>query len=182
MDYTKDILYCDETDSRDRREVQTVLYTATEVLAKLWTPVLPHTMEEVNDYMKWNDVSIQLEDFPTLTLDFDQDALLKDMDVLFELRKKVLKALEDARHEDMIGKGLEAQLILHLDDETKGVLNRIVPNPAQWFIVSKVTFADAGDEVVVAKADGHVCPRCWNVTEADHEDGLCDRCHAVMSK
>lgn len=182
MDYTKDILYCDETDSRDRREVQTVLYTATEVLAKLWTPVLPHTMEEVNDYMKWNDVSIQLEDFPTLTLDFDQDALLKDMDVLFELRKKVLKALEDARHEDMIGKGLEAQLILHLDDESKGVLNRIVPNPAQWFIVSKVTFADAGDEVVVAKADGHVCPRCWNVTEADHEDGLCDRCHAVMSK
>ncbi len=182
MDYTKDILYCDETDSRDRREVQTVLYTATEVLAKLWTPVLPHTMEEVNDYMKWNDVSIQLEDFPTLPLDFDQDALLKDMDVLFELRKKVLKALEDARHEDMIGKGLEAQLILHLDDETKGVLNRIVPNPAQWFIVSKVTFADAGDEVVVAKADGHVCPRCWNVTEADHEDGLCDRCHAVMSK
>lgn len=182
MDYTKDILYCDETDSRDRREVQTVLYTATEVLAKLWTPVLPHTMEEVNDYMKWNDVSIQLEDFPTLTLDFDQDALLKDMDGLFELRKKVLKALEDARHEDMIGKGLEAQLILHLDDETKGVLNRIVPNPAQWFIVSKVTFADAGDEVVVAKADGHVCPRCWNVTEADHEDGLCDRCHAVMSK
>lgn len=182
MDYTKDILYCDETDSRDRREVQTVLYTATEVLAKLWTPVLPHTMEEVNDYMKWNDVSIQLEDFPTLPLDFDQDALLKDMDGLFELRKKVLKALEDARHEDMIGKGLEAQLILHLDDETKGVLNRIVPNPAQWFIVSKVTFADAGDEVVVAKADGHVCPRCWNVTEADHEDGLCDRCHAVMSK
>ncbi len=182
MDYTKDILYCDETDSRDRREVQTVLYTATEVLAKLWTPVLPHTMEEVNDYMKWNDVSIQLEDFPTLPLDFDQDALLKDMDVLFELRKKVLKALEDARHEDMIGKGLEAQLILHLDDETKGVLNRIVPNPAQWFIVSKVTFADAGDEVVVAKADGHVCPRCWNVTEANHEDGLCDRCHAVMSK
>ncbi|MDY3034716.1 MAG: isoleucine--tRNA ligase [Absicoccus sp.] len=182
MDYTKDILYCDETDSRDRREVQTVLYTATEVLAKLWTPILPHTMEEVNDYMKWNDVSIQLEDFPTLTLDFDQEALLKDMDVLFDLRKKVLKALEDARNEDMIGKGLEAQLILHLNEETKTVLDRTVPNPAQWFIVSKVTLADAGDEVVVAKADGHVCPRCWNVTESDHEDGLCDRCHEVMSK
>lgn len=182
MDYTKDILYCDDTDEKDRREVQTVLYTATEVLAKLWAPILPHTMEEVNDYMKWNDVSIHLEDFPTLDLDFDTDALAKDMDVLFDLRKKVLKALEDARNENMIGKGLEAQLILHLDDETKAVLDRVVSNPAQWFIVSKVTFADAGDEVVVAKASGHVCPRCWNVTEDTNDDELCDRCHEVMSE
>ena len=24
------------------------------------------------------------------------------------------------------------------------------------------------------------CPRCWNYTESDNEDGLCDRCNHVL--
>ena len=180
MDYTKDILYCNDVNDRSRREVQTVLYTAVEVLAKLWAPILPHTMEEVNDYMKWNAESIHLEDFPVLNLDFDTDAIEKDMQVLFDLRKKVLKALEDARSEGMIGKALEARVTLHVDQETEATMRRILDNPAQWFIVSQVVLTDQGEEVSVSKAEGHVCPRCWNVTTAENEDSLCDRCEAVM--
>ena len=180
MDYTKDILYCDKADDQSRKEVQTVLYTAVEVLAKLWTPILPHTMEEVNKYMKWNEESIQLEDFPELTLNFDTDEILSDMSVLFDLRKKVLKALEDARNEGMIGKALEARVTLHVDSETEAVMRKVLDNAAQWFIVSQVVLASEGDEVVVSKAEGHVCPRCWNVTTAEHDDELCDRCEEVM--
>ena len=180
MDYTKDILYCNDVNDRSRREVQTVLYTAVEVLAKLWAPILPHTMEEVNDYMKWNAESIHLEDFPVLNLDFDTEAIEKDMQVLFDLRKKVLKALEDARSEGMIGKALEARVTLHVDQETEATMRRILDNPAQWFIVSQVVLTDQGEEVSVSKAEGHVCPRCWNVTTAENEDSLCDRCEAVM--
>ena len=180
MDYTKDILYCDKADDQSRKEVQTVLYTAVEVLAKLWTPILPHTMEEVNKYMKWNKESIQLEDFPELTLNFDTDEILSDMTVLFDLRKKVLKALEDARNEGMIGKALEARVTLNVDSETEAVMRKVLDNAAQWFIVSQVVLASEGDEVVVSKAEGHVCPRCWNVTTAEHDDELCDRCEEVM--
>ncbi len=180
MDYTKDILYCDQTDAISRKEVQTVLYTAVEVLAKLWTPILPHTMEEVNQYMKWNEDSIQLEDFPEITLNFDTEEILKDMDVLFNLRKKVLKALEDARSEGMIGKALEARVTLHLDEETEQVMRKVLDNAAQWFIVSQVVVTNEGEEVVISKAEGHVCPRCWNVTTASHDDELCDRCEEVM--
>ena len=180
MDYTKDILYCDQADAQSRKEVQTVLYTAVEVLAKLWTPILPHTMEEVNKYMKWNEDSIQLEDFPEITLNSDTEEILKDMNVLFDLRKKVLKALEDARSEGMIGKALEARVTLHVDEETEAVMRKVLDNAAQWFIVSQVVLTNEGDEVVVSKAEGHVCPRCWNVTTADHEDELCDRCEEVM--
>ena len=180
MDYTKDILYCNDVNDRSRRVVQTVLYTAVEVLAKLWAPILPHTMEEVNDYMKWNAESIHLEDFPVLNLDFDTEAIEKDMQVLFDLRKKVLKALEDARSEGMIGKALEARVTLHVDQETEATMRRILDNPAQWFIVSQVVLTDQGEEVSVSKAEGHVCPRCWNVTTAENEDSLCDRCEAVM--
>ena len=57
----------------------------------------------------------------------------------------------------------------------------------QWLIVSKVTFSqdklDAFDnsEIKILKAQGHVCPRCWNYTQSDNEDGLCDRCKEVMA-
>jgi isoleucyl-tRNA synthetase len=64
--------------------------------------------------------------------------------------------------------------------ETKAACDKLLKNPAQWLIVSKVTFVEEGPEVVVEKADGHVCPRCWNMTETTNEDGLCDRCFSVM--
>ena len=35
-------------------------------------------------------------------------------------------------------------------------------------------------QVKVEKATGHVCPRCWNYTESENEDGLCDRCNHVL--
>ncbi len=180
LDYTKDILYCDDENDNQRRQVQTVLYTACEVLTKLWAPILCHTCEEVNDYMKWNKTSIHLESFPEVHLNINTEGLLKEMDLLFGMRKKVLKALEDARKDNMIGKALEAQVVLHLDEQTKAACDKLLKDPAQWLIVSKVTFVEEGPEVVVKKADGHVCPRCWNMTEASHEDGLCDRCFSVM--
>ncbi len=182
MDYTKDILYCDGVNSRARREVQTVLYTACEVLTKLWAPILCHTTEEVNNFMKFNETSIHLESFPELTLDFETEALVNDMNVVLELRKSILKALEEAREAQMIGKSLEAEVILNVDDQVKDALGRIVDNPAQWLIVSKVSFANEGPQVTVQKAKGHVCPRCWTYTESEHEDGLCDRCAEVLNK
>ena len=56
----------------------------------------------------------------------------------------------------------------------------------QWLIVSQVTFTNeslkAYDvcEVSVSKCEGHVCPRCWNITASEAEDGLCKRCASVL--
>lgn len=188
LDYTKDILYIEKTDDRARREVQTVLYTAVEVLAKLWAPILCHTTEEINSFMKFNETSIHLESFKKLDLDFDTEKLREEMNVLFAVRKDVFKALEEARANQLIGKSLEAHVLIHVDAATKAVIDKILDKPAQWLIVSKVTFTDneltqyESCQVQVEKANGHVCPRCWNYTEAEHEDGLCDRCHDVLTK
>lgn len=188
LDYTKDILYIEKTDDRARREVQTVLYTAVEVLAKLWAPILCHTTEEINSFMKLNETSIHLESFKKLDLDFDTEKLREEMNVLFAVRKDVFKALEEARANQLIGKSLEAHVLIHVDADTKAVIDKILDKPAQWLIVSKVTFTDneltqyESCQVQVEKANGHVCPRCWNYTEAEHEDGLCDRCHDVLTK
>ncbi len=185
-DYTKDILYIEKVDDVRRREVQTVLYTAIEVLAKLWAPILCHTTEEINSFMNFDASSIHLCDFPTISYTFDGESLKEQMETLFLVRKDVFKALEEARANNLIGKSLEAHVLISCDETIKTLMTSMIPNIAQWFIVSKVTFAD-GDypmydtvKVQVEKAKGHVCPRCWNYTEADHEDGICDRCDQVL--
>ena len=48
LDYTKDILYIEKKDDVRRRQVQTVLYHAVNVLMRLWAPILPHTAEAVS--------------------------------------------------------------------------------------------------------------------------------------
>ena len=187
MDYTKDILYIEKVDAKSRREVQTVLYTACEVLTKLWAPILCHTAEEINNFMKFNEESIHLESFKELDLDFNCDEIKEKMAVLFEIRKDVFKALEEVRNEKLIGKPLEAHVVLNVNDNQKAIIDELLDNVAQWFTVSKVSFTDVElkpyevCQVKVVKADGHVCPRCWNYTEADNEDGLCDRCVAALA-
>ena len=186
LDYTKDILYIEKEDAPVRRQVQTVLYNAVEVMTKLWAPILAHTCEEVNDYMHFDAESIHLTTFKDLELDFDVEKIKTDMEELFKVRKDVFKALENARAQGLIGKSLEAHVVLHVSDAQKEIMNRVLSNAAQWFIVSKVTFTTDELEqfevcqVQVEKATGHVCPRCWNYTESDNEDGLCDRCNHVL--
>ena len=155
-------------------------------MTKLWAPILAHTCEEVNDYMHFDAESIHLTTFKDLELDFDVEKIKTDMEELFKVRKDVFKALENARAQGLIGKSLEAHVVLHVSDAQKEIMDRVLSNAAQWFIVSKVTFTTDELEqfevcqVQVEKAIGHVCPRCWNYTESDNEDGLCDRCNHVL--
>lgn len=188
LDYTKDILYILNEDDPARRQVQTVLYLCLDVLTRLWAPILCHTAEEINDFMHFDEESIHLSEFVKVDVDCDAGRLVHEMDQLLAVRKDVLKALEIARANGLIKKSLEASLKIRLNEETKRLFERIVPNAAQWLIVSKVEFVDGPltpfevCEIEVDKAKGHVCPRCWNYTESDHEDGLCDRCAAILEK
>ncbi len=188
LDYTKDILYCDAKDSRDRREVQTVLYLAASMLTRLWAPILAHTTEELNDLMKFDEESIHLAKFIKSGLNHDDENLKADMEAALNLRKDVLKALEEAKRSGLLKKSNEAILRIHVSDGLKKQVESVIDNPAQWLMVYDVQFVDDSltpyevSEIEVTHAPGHVCPRCWNYTESEHEDGLCDRCAAVVEK
>ena len=188
LDYTKDILYCDAKDSRDRREVQTVLYLAASMLTRLWAPILAHTTEELNDLMKFDEESIHLAKFIKSGLNHDDENLKADMEAALNLRKDVLKALEEAKRSGLLKKSNEAILRVRVSDELKKQVESVIDNPAQWLMVYDVQFVDDSltpyevSEIEVTHAPGHVCPRCWNYTESEHEDGLCDRCAAVIEK
>ncbi|EOS60685.1 isoleucine-tRNA ligase [Firmicutes bacterium M10-2] len=186
LDYTKDILYILREDDPARRQVQTVLYLCLDVLIRLWAPILCHTAEEINDFMHFDKESIHLSEFVKVDLDVNGDELVEEMNKLLAVRKDVLKALEIARADGLIKKSLEASLKLHVNEETKDLFDRLISDPAQWLIVSRVEFVNGPlqayevCEVEVERAKGHVCPRCWNYTESDHKDGLCDRCAQIL--
>lgn len=186
LDYAKDILYCEAEDSLARRRVQTVLWHAANIMTRLWAPILVHTTEEINDLMHFDEESIHLAEFVKTPLEGDYSQLLTDIKKLMAVRKDILKALEEARSAGLIKKSLEAKLLLHLDDERKALMNRLIENPKQWLIVSDVVFTDEelpqyeNSQVKVEKAEGHVCPRCWNYTTHGEEGDLCERCENAL--
>lgn len=188
LDYTKDILYCDQKDSRDRREVQTVLYVAASMLTRLWAPILAHTTEEINNLMKFDEESIHLSRFEKSGLSVEDPTLKEDMAKALAMRKDVLKALEEAKQAGQLKKSNEAALRINISEEDQKQIKSVIENLAQWLMVSRVEFtqdelkAYEACQVAVEKAVGHVCPRCWNYTESEHEDGLCDRCATVLEK
>ncbi|WP_110112904.1 isoleucine--tRNA ligase [Bacillus sp. CGMCC 1.16541] len=197
LDFAKDVLYIESADNVERRSIQTVLYETLLALTKLVSPILSHTADEVWTHISGvTEESVQLVDMPEAREIEGADELEKKWDAFMELRDDVLKALEAARNEKVIGKSLEAKITMYPNSETKALLDSIEENVKQLFIVSD--FEVAGDlsttpadaqtfekvAIVVSVAEGEKCERCWTVSEtvgshAEHET-LCTRCADVV--
>lgn len=179
LDFTKDILYIEKKEGQRRLEVQTVLHTVVDSLNRILAPILVHTMEEVHDVLYPSQDSVHLKELPT-HLDVPSVST-EDWDKLFELRTSIFKALELSRAEKVIGKSLEAKVVVEVTEDVDRLVKEYLPNFSQWLIVSQ-SEVKLGSEakVSVEKASGVTCPRCWNVTHSHAEDGLCDRCAAVL--
>jgi isoleucyl-tRNA synthetase len=199
LDFAKDILYIEASDHHDRRAIQTVLYECLLSLTKLTSPILAHTADEVWNFIpSVQESSVQLTDMPEAK-EFANAQGLKDKWQLFlELRDEVLKALEEARNEKVIGKSLTAKITLYVNDKTKQLLDSIEENLMQLFIVSDFAVGGSYDQapenalklentaIVVTKAEGETCERCWIVTPHVGENAkhptLCPRCADVVSE
>lgn len=183
LDISKDILYIEKQDSKRRRQVQTVLWHLVDSLIKLWAPIIVFTAEEVNEhFMKYD--SIHNQNFNKVNDYRDFEYLIKELETIEDLRDEVLKALELMREKKVIGKPLEAAVSLKVDSNTKSLLKKFFgENINRWLTVSTVSFDDRQNEkIIVKKAEGEVCPRCWNIRVSNNKDHLCDRCESILSK
>ncbi|MBI1699376.1 isoleucine--tRNA ligase [Lactobacillus crispatus] len=194
LDFAKDVLYIDGQDSRARRSMQTVIYDAAVKLAKILTPILPHTMEEIWGFLKEPEDYVQLANMPKVEEFANHDELLENWGKFMKLRDDVLKALEDARNKKLIGKSFEAAVIIYPDKETKTMLDDLGADFRQILIVSKLTIADGeapaeaeklnNASIVVERADGEVCPRCRMIRTDIGVDSklpmLCGRCAKIV--
>ena len=199
LDFAKDILYIEASDNLERRSIQTVLHESLLTLVKLVAPILPHTADEVWEYIdSVSEVSVQLTDLPEYQ-ELANAKVLEDKWTLFmKLRDDVLKALEEARNEKVIGKSLTAKVTLYVNEPTKDLLDSIQENLMQLFIVSGIEVAGAYAEapetaiklehaaIMVTKAEGETCERCWVVTPEVGKDNehptVCLRCASVVKE
>ncbi len=181
LDYTKDILYIEDEKNFERLSVQSTLYDLLKDLLILLTPIMPHTTSEAYRYLPGSkEVDVYLERMPENYV-HDNKPLMDAFEAFETVRTVVLKALEDARAEKIIGKSLQAKLNLSVTKAQKDAIDYLDMKLHQVLIVSSVDLhvKDALN-VQVTKAEGHTCARCWNVVDHVHDDELCDRCHDIL--
>ena len=206
FDVLKDRLYTYAPNSRGRRSAQTAIWRIGEALVRLLAPILSFTSEEVWQHMPrvaGRLDSVHLALFPSqqeiLGLatpsrngESNEEQLRSDWTLLRGVRDEVLKALEAARNQKLIGGSLEAQVTLSAPEPAHSVLARYAQELRFLFIVSAVNLESAagdgvsGVRVQVGKAPGRKCERCWNYSTHVGEDpeypGVCERCSAVLKQ
>src|SRR5690606_2525445 len=97
FDFSKDILYIEVPNHPHRRAIQSVLYETLVSLAKLISPILPHTADEVWSYIPAvKEESVQLTDMPEYVELPDADKIAEKWNGFMRIRDDVLKALEEA--------------------------------------------------------------------------------------
>jgi isoleucyl-tRNA synthetase len=199
LDFAKDILYIEASNHHDRRAIQTVMYDCLLALTKLVSPILSHTSDEVWKFIPSVEAeSVQLTDMPEYQDLENAMGLEEKWNAFLELRDDVLKALEEARNQKVIGKSLTAKVTLYVNEKTKELLDSIHENVKQLFIVSGFEVAGSYEEapekalkldtaaIVITKAEGETCERCWIVTPEVGQDPehntLCNRCAEVIKE
>jgi isoleucyl-tRNA synthetase len=169
-----------------------VLYRVAKDLLVALAPMTSFTAEEAWAYLPGEKpASIFLADFPQggAAADATLDARY---DKLFALRAAVLPLLEGARRDKLIGKSLEARVVLTATGAAKAFLEQHQAELAELFIVSQVDFAAASDkaqpisaaphfepgsvQAEVLAATGARCPRCLKYRREVGAQELCHDC------
>ncbi|MEW5899877.1 MAG: isoleucine--tRNA ligase [Acidobacteriota bacterium] len=192
LDVLKDRLYCSASDSLLRRSAQTALFEILKTTLTLMAPILPFTADEAWESMPafaGKEDSVHLEDFPSFEGRWLAEDAGRDMDRLITLREVVLKELEKAREEKLIGNSLEAEVRLAAPSADLELVRKYYDDLCALFIVSSVVIeVEQADElrVGVTRAPGNKCQRCWNyrisVGQSSDYPDLCDRCAEVVRK
>ena len=201
MNVSKDVLYIDAPNGYERRAMQTVFYEVVLKLAKLLTPIIPHTAEEIWAYLDEEEEFAQLSDLPDVEELAGSAELVAKWDKFMTIRDYVLKANEIAREKKVIGKDFEAKTTLYVNAENKALLESLDADLRLILITSELTIKPLADKptdddqvidfdgvsVKVERMSGEVCTRCRITSEdvvalPNGEDVLCPRCHAICEE
>lgn len=196
LDFAKDVVYIEAVDNHERRAMQTVFYDILVTLTKLMTPILPFTSEEIWSHLQEEEEYVQLSELPGYDTYPDQEDIMELWDGFMEVRTNVLKALEEARNNKLIGKSFEAKVTIYPNEPKAMLLNALNTNLAQVLIVSDLVVEKPATEVpeeavrfndvaiLVESAQGETCQRCRAIKEdvGSHKDlpTLCDRCAEIV--
>jgi isoleucyl-tRNA synthetase len=189
LDMRKDRLYCGNPKSGESKGTRQVMAWMLKNLIKLLAPLIPFTAEEaweaLPDELRDGNDSVHLTLYPQgADIDETREAQ-EELDAwspYLEVRKKVLKELEEKRACGEIGGGLDARVTLTVPLGMEETANG--EDWADFLIVSQAA-VKSGEEVsvTVEKATGDKCNRCWRILpEVGSEDpgDVCSRCATVL--
>ncbi|MCK5132322.1 MAG: isoleucine--tRNA ligase [Candidatus Sabulitectum sp.] len=187
LDARKDRLYCDSVNSTERKTTVELMGWLAVEITRLLAPIIPFTAEDIWDHMPENLKSSNSIHLELLTQDSaltpEEEKELSSWSAYLDVRKAVLKHLEEQRAEGTIGGGLDAHVYLSLPEEMTE--NALGEDWSDFLIVSKA-LVTAGDslEVRTVKAEGGKCQRCWKITTEvgthSFADDVCPRCGKVL--
>ncbi len=192
LDIIKDRAYTTQASSLVRRSAQTAMYHITEALVRWIAPVLSFTAEEI-----WAAMP-QAEREPSVLLAewYELPKVAGDMDYwrqVAQVKSSVNKVLEEQRNQGVVGGSLSADVTLYADGSMQELLEPLVGELRFVLITSKAQLKPLAEapsdavatdidslKVVVSKAAGNKCVRCYHVLEdvgehSDHPE-LCGRC------
>jgi isoleucyl-tRNA synthetase len=196
FDVLKDRLYTAAASSHSRRSGQTAVYRLAWALVRLLAPLLAFTMDEVWGYLPkpaGSPESVHLALLPepeelTEGIPAERRVRLANWDVLMQVREAVLKNLETARQEKLIGAPLEARVRLRVDRDLYPLLHEYANELPALFIVSQVALENGhhGEIAVdIERAEGEKCERCWKyrpeVGQSTAYPTLCAACQEAIS-
>ena len=185
FDIRKDALYCDEINSTRRQACINLLHISLDILLKCFSPILAFTTEEIYQILnKEENTSVHLQSFPKIPLYWKNEKLFEKWNKLKKIRNVVNASIEVKRSSKEIGSSLEADVEIYLGKEYIKLIEDI--NMSEYFITSKVTVKDIIkkdnlfklDEVenvgvLVKKAEGKKCSRCWKILKNKCERKNC---------
>jgi isoleucyl-tRNA synthetase len=198
LDILKDRLYTSSASSRARRSAQTVIHTILLAVVRLMAPILSFTAEEV-----WLRVphgsapSVHMESFPEADPNLKDEKLNARWMKILAVRNEVLRVLEAARRDKVIGHPLDARVRLSLPPDLKEEFAGGEELFRNVFIVSQVTIEPEtaltspvqgidlpGLKIQAETASGEKCERCWvrsdKVGQFPEQPKICDRCYGVV--
>ena len=183
FDIRKDTLYCDDTSVPKRQACIDLLGLILDLLLKWFAPILSFTTEEIYQIINQGKrSSIHLEEFPKIPPKWKNEKLFEKWEKFKIIRKVVNAAIEVKRSNKDIGSSLEADIKIYLSNEYLKVVENFdlsesfITSKAEAEIINKDSNLFELEEVkdvkvLVKKAEGKKCPRCWKIFP-----GSCERC------
>ncbi len=185
LDVVKDPLYTLKVNDKTRRAIQSTMYDVLNIIVKLISPVLCFTSEEIWSYMNHdsnnNEPSVLLTEMPKVDDKYNDEQLVAKWDRIYEIRESILVDIEKARAEKTVGHPLDAMITITTKGNDYEFMKDLEEVLEMILIVSKVKIEEGEEKkVVVEKAPGYKCARCWKYDEDigrdKHNPDICPRC------
>jgi len=184
FDIRKDALYCEPVNSKIRKASIKFLNITLDILLRWFAPIISFTTEEIYKIIYNNEKSIHLENFSTIPEKWLNKNLGNKWNQLKLVRQVCNVAIEVKRTNKELGSSLEADLEIFLDKKYLDLVKNI--DLSEFCITSKAKAQILNGQkdlelfkleniqgigVLVKKAVGNKCPRCWKISEES-----CNRC------